>query len=113
MTLPGTRTSRSRFVRVRAQSGGDFGPRSNRHRPLRRRRGLADARPARTLATLGVYLRDPWSAVLVLRGMERGAMGHFCSVHALHLRMGKRSLATLGRGEGRGRVMMGLWSRPR
>src|SRR5262245_51621002 len=81
--------------------GGDFGPGSNRHRPLRRRRGLAYARPASTLATVRVYLRDPWSAVLALRGMERGAMGHFRSVHALHLCVGKRPLDTLGRGEAR------------
>src|SRR5215510_9649012 len=79
--------------------GGDFGPGSNRHRPLRRRRGLAYARSARTLATVGMYLRDPWSTVLVLRGMARGAMGHSCSVHALHLCMGQRPLDPLGRAE--------------
>ena len=34
---------------------------------------------------------------MVLRGMEGGAVGHFCDVHALHLRMGKRPADTLAK----------------
>jgi hypothetical protein len=44
---------------------------------------------------VGVYFRDPWSAVLVLRGVERGTMGYFRSMRALYLRMGKRPLDAL------------------
>jgi len=44
---------------------------------------------------MGVHLRNTCPALLVLRGMEGGAVGHFCDVHALHLRMGKGLLDTL------------------
>src|SRR5262245_38494856 len=46
---------------------------------------------------MGVCFRHPWSAVLVLRRLERGAMGYFRSVPALQLRLGKRSMDTLAR----------------
>src|SRR5262245_54784157 len=46
---------------------------------------------------MGVCFRHPWSAVLVLRRLERGAMGYFRSVPALQLRLDKRSMDTLAR----------------
>src|SRR5262245_29018963 len=44
---------------------------------------------------MGVYLRDRWSAVLVLRSMARTAMGYICFVHALRLCVGKWHLEAL------------------
>ena len=40
----------------------------------------------------GRVCSDARPALLVLRGMEGGAVGHFRHVHALHLRLGERPM---------------------
>ena len=47
------------------------------------------------MAALGLCFWDACSTFLVLRGLEGRAVGHFCHVYALHVRVGQRLMDTL------------------